>query len=255
MLDIDVRDDGSRLNAASPRLVIAVFRYRHQEVDDNLVDAFFLSLLLAVTGFGLFIHSYNAQRHEALICPLTVAGPQLPLAASGSGLPERAIRPRRIHPNPPATARKYGCRELSRLYVWPFQKLHWFGLIASCIFLSTLLGIFALQSFRWAPRGLPIRLLRTDIGTKAQPGVEPLLVRIDADGGSVVRSLYIGSHRVPSKDFDIELRKGLAVRPPNWPVYVEGAPDVEWQSVANAIDEIRGFNAEVVLLKFREGRR
>ena len=70
-LDLDVHDDGSCLNAASPRLIIAAFEYEHPEVDKNLIHAFFLSLLLAVTGFNLFIHSYRARRHEELACSLT----------------------------------------------------------------------------------------------------------------------------------------------------------------------------------------
>lgn len=255
-LDLDVRDDGSCLNAASPRLVIAAFEYLHPEVDDNLIHAFFLSLLLAVTGFNLFIHPYSARRHEELTCSLTEPGPQPPLIDSSSGLPEVAVsRSRRTPTASPTTAREHDRRKLSRSYVWPFQKASWFGLIASFICFFVLILICVLPSFRLVPRGLPIHLLSPAIAAKAQAGVEPLLVRVESDGRSVVRSLYIGSHRVPSEDFDTVLRKGLAVRPPTWPVYVEGAPNIEWQSVVKAIDELRGLHAEVILLTSREGRR
>jgi len=83
-LDFDVRDNGTCLNAGSPRLVIAAFRYLHPEVDDNLTGAFFASLLLTVTGFYLFVHSRRAQGNQEPACSLTEPGPQSPLCRSFS---------------------------------------------------------------------------------------------------------------------------------------------------------------------------
>ena len=255
-LDLDVRDDGSCLNAASPHLIIAAFEYEHPEVDKNLIHAFFLSLLLAVTGFNLFIHSYSARRLEEPACSLTEPGPQPPLTDGGSGLPEVAVnRPRTTHPASSTRASEHDRLKLRRSYMWPFQQASWFGLIASFICLFVLIPICVVPSFRLVPTGLPIHLFRPAIGARAQLGVEPLLVRVESAEHGVVRSLYIGSRRVPSENFDTVLRKALAVRPPTWPVYVEGEPDMEWQSVVKAIDEIRGLHAEVVLLTPSAGRR
>jgi hypothetical protein len=47
------------------------------------------------------------------------------------------------------------------------------------------------------------------------------------------------------------LKKELSRRPPDWPVYVDGDPDLEWQYPAEAIDAIRGLHAEVILLTTR----
>lgn len=49
-------------------------------------------------------------------------------------------------------------------------------------------------------------------------------------------------------DFATRLQQELSRRPPNWPVYLEGDRDMEWESVARTIDVIRGIGAEVVLL-------
>lgn len=56
------------------------------------------------------------------------------------------------------------------------------------------------------------------------------------------------------EDFDIVLQKELIRRPPNWPVYLEGDPNMEWKWAVKTIDRIRGLGAEVVLLT-RHGER
>jgi biopolymer transport protein ExbD len=132
--------------------------------------------------------------------------------------------------------------------VWAFQKPGWFGLIAFSVYFLLLVIILLVRTRTLFPKGLVVRLLRPEVAVEMQPGVEPLLVRVEGEGSNAVRSLYIGSWRVPPQDFDTVLRKGLDTRPPSWPVYVEGDPDLEWRAVLRAIDEIRGFNAKVVLL-------
>jgi hypothetical protein len=59
--------------------------------------------------------------------------------------------------------------------------------------------------------------------------------------------LYLDSKAVAWEDLGALLKKELARRPPDWPVYVEG-PDLEWRQVAGAIDAVRGQQAEVILL-------
>jgi hypothetical protein len=44
------------------------------------------------------------------------------------------------------------------------------------------------------------------------------------------------------------LKRELKLRPPGWPVYVAGDPDLDWRSVAEIIDIVEGEQAEVVLL-------
>ncbi len=99
---------------------------------------------------------------------------------------------------------------------------------------------------RLIPSGLPVHVLRAGVTTPRSSGIQPLLVRVVRDGhGS---KLYIGSELVAWADLGALLKKDLALRPPDWPVYVEGDPDLEWRQVAEAIDAVRGQQAEVVLL-------
>jgi biopolymer transport protein ExbD len=237
-LDFEVLDNGTCLNAGSPRLTIETFRDRHPEVDDNVTNAFFLGLLLAFTGINLFVHSYRARRQQEPACPLTEPGPQSPLIDGRSSVPT----------NSRAVASKYDRLKLRRPYVWPFQKPGWFGLIAFSVYSVLLIIDLLVRTRTLFPTGLAVHLLRPEVAVETQPGVEPLLVRVEGEGFSAVRSLYIGSWRVPSQDFDTVLRKGLDTRPPSWPVYVEGDPDLEWRAVVKVIEEIRGFNVKVVLL-------
>jgi len=50
------------------------------------------------------------------------------------------------------------------------------------------------------------------------------------------------------EDFDAVLRKELSRRPPSWPVYVQGDPNLEWAWVLKVVDMVRGLPAEVVLV-------
>ena len=68
------------------------------------------------------------------------------------------------------------------------------------------------------------------------------------DGRDPRPSLYVGSQFVAWEDFSALLKKELARRPPDWPVYVEGDPHLEWRQVAEAIDAIRGPRAQIILL-------
>jgi hypothetical protein len=211
-LDLEVWDDGSCLNAGSPQVGIAALDYQHSDVDHRLTRAFFASLLLAVTGLNLLLYSARARRPPGPECSLTLPGPLPQLSGA-------------IHTAYPTPTRGYDLRNSRQPYVWAFQKPSSFGLIASTIF-----------------------VLKPGIPAKPQPGIEPLLVRVESRGRNVTRSLYIGSQRIPPEDFGRVLRYGLTLRPPTWPVYVVGDSDLEWGDVMKAIDEIRGLHAEVVLL-------
>ena len=249
-LDFDVRDNGTCLNAGSPRLVIAAFRYQHPEVDDNLTGAFFLSLLFAVTGFNLFVHSYRARRYQEPACSLTEPGPQSPLTDGGSGSPEvAASRTRRAHTAFPTVGSEHDHLKLTRSYVWRFQRASWFGLIAVNIYLLVLLPFWVMQAWAWVtPVGLRLHLLFPAAPAQVSPGIQPLLVRVASGGSGAVPNLYVNSQLVSWQDFGTVLQKELSRRPPNWPVYLEGDGDMEWRYAVNAIDTIRGLHAEVILL-------
>jgi biopolymer transport protein ExbD len=60
--------------------------------------------------------------------------------------------------------------------------------------------------------------------------------------------LYVDSRPVSWEDFAAVLQNDLNRRPPNWPVYFQGDPEMEWQWAVTVIDTIGGLHAEVILL-------
>jgi hypothetical protein len=80
--------------------------------------------------------------------------------------------------------------------------------------------------------------------------MQPLLVRLDL-AGSMPPRLSVNYQPVSWEDFPAVLQKELMLRPPTWPVYLEGAPDIDWLWAGKAIDTIRGLQADVVLLTIR----
>ena len=75
------------------------------------------------------------------------------------------------------------------------------------------------------------------------PAIQPLCVRVEPKG-----RVLIDSRAVPWDRFDSFIKAQLALRPPNWPVYVDGDPDINWREVAFAIDRLRGLHVEVALM-------
>ena len=131
----------------------------------------------------------------------------------------------------------------------PLFAMSYFGLIAAITHLMIAISIGVLQS--WAhvvPKGLQIHLVRPGISAQRSPGIQPLLVRVESGGRSGDPSLYMNARQVSWEDFGVVLQKELNQRPPNWPVYFEGDPDMDWLWAVKAIDTIRGLQAEVVLL-------
>jgi len=55
----------------------------------------------------------------------------------------------------------------------------------------------------------------------------------------------------PWEDLGAVLRKELNQRPPDWPVYLKGDPNMDFGVVGKAIGEIRGEGAEVIILTER----
>jgi biopolymer transport protein ExbD len=94
--------------------------------------------------------------------------------------------------------------------------------------------------------GFPIHVVRPGVTAARSPGIQPL--RVSVRGVSQNPRLFVDFQPVAWEDFSALLKKELARRPPDWPVYVEGDPDLEWRQVAEAIDAVRGQHAQVALL-------
>jgi biopolymer transport protein ExbD len=112
------------------------------------------------------------------------------------------------------------------------------------------LGLFLVGSI-WALRGLPDATFWTGLEVHLQPpsapqhdlGIAPLRIYIDAH-----HKVYVDSQPVGWEDLASVLRKGMALRPPGWPVYVDADRDLEVQWPMRAIDIVRGIQMEVVLV-------
>ena len=96
-----------------------------------------------------------------------------------------------------------------------------------------------------SPKGLPVRLLRPGIQGTRFPQLEPLLLTV---GDGERPTLHFNSKPIPWEELPALLDKELLRRPPDWPVYVQGDDNLEWQQVVYAIDIVRGKGAQVVLL-------
>ena len=78
--------------------------------------------------------------------------------------------------------------------------------------------------------------------------MDPLLVQVTCEEPGIRHRVYVNWQPVEWTELRAVVQKELNHRPPNWPVYVEGDPDADWQWVALAIDTIRGLHGEVYLL-------
>jgi len=63
-----------------------------------------------------------------------------------------------------------------------------------------------------------------------------------------MRGLEIGSQVIDRTDLDTFLSREMAKRPSDWPVYIEGDREVDFESVAWTVDAVSAFGTKVILL-------
>ena len=154
-------------------------------------------------------------------------------------------------PWPEQVPRGHGFRlRRRRRALWNGQPLTAVSLFGFCLVACYGLGSVAMVQVHATqeriPVGLRVRLMRPEVVHQRGPGIQPLLVRLDASG-----RVFVNARAVAWEDLAGELQKELNRRPPNWPVYVEGDPELEWKWPAHLVDLVRGLHAEVVLLTTR----
>jgi hypothetical protein len=244
LLDLDVLQDGSRLNAGAPHLVVFETG-EHGIASGPGAIAALVSLLFAVAGTFLIIRSAIERRREKLevlarACSLTQPGPQ-------PGEPQMGSRPVApyVHSATAAGHLWWKPRPSDRR---PFSGLSSFGLFAAIAYLLVLIPLWVLQSWdQPIPQGLTIHLL-PGILAQSSSGIQPLRVWVESGEPRVSPILYVDWQLVAWENFETVLKKELSRRPPNWPVYLEGDANMEWGNAVKAMDAIRGLGAEVVLL-------
>ncbi len=128
--------------------------------------------------------------------------------------------------------------------------MSWIGLFAVvyCWLLVLVFRIWGVVAGPVPTKGLFVYLVRPGILAQSTPWLEPLIVRVDFAGPTACPLLYLNSRPIAWEDLGTVLQKELNHRPPHWPVFLEGGPDLQWRDVAQAIDIVRGANGEVVLL-------
>jgi biopolymer transport protein ExbD len=229
VLDLDVRDDQSRLNFLRPSFV--VYESGGKFIDSTAQGAYaFLTLLLMVpVGICTVTRSALVRRQEnwdAFIRSSSLTQPGV--LPGASLLIDLRRKPRRAMPSPFS---KTGNLGLNRAMTYLAQFL-----------IIPLLVMIAIVATRYLISGLPVHLLRPGVKSLPSPGIQPLRIHVAADG------LVLDSKLIRSDAFGVVLRAELNRRPPDWPVYLEGDRDLEFSTVAHAIDAIRAARAEVVLL-------
>jgi hypothetical protein len=112
--------------------------------------------------------------------------------------------------------------------------------------------IFFVQITPLTRHGLAIRTVPPNIKLAATAGIAPLRVRVlegkISNYSAPMRGIQVGSQIMDSSDFAAFLRREIPKRPPDWPLYIEGDLDLEYQSVAWTIDAVSPFGAKVILL-------
>jgi biopolymer transport protein ExbD len=223
-LDVHLLTDQGSLDKYHPRLAIYESGGGYLNSSAQGSHALLLFLLCAPVGICTIIYSTilrRAERHAALLGSYSFTQP-----GSFGGLGLR-VQFRRAMRSPVAR---------------PFSSLSMTSMILVLVLVTILTFFVGLHSGDRVPTGLRIHISRPGVVAQRVAGIQPIRVRVATTG------VYLNFHLVDRDDFGSILRTELKQRPPDWPVYVEGDPNLEWKSVAQVIDAIRGQQAEVVLL-------
>jgi biopolymer transport protein ExbD len=126
-----------------------------------------------------------------------------------------------------------------------FSSLPSFGLFCSSTVVFSVFSIGLILTLQFPPsRGIRVNL------AQAVPNLhlaESLVVRIGFAGRGLQPNLHLNSQLVPWEKLGSTLQESLKLHP-DWVVYVESDPDVDWQHVADVMDISRSAHAKVVLL-------
>jgi hypothetical protein len=237
VLDLDLTSDLSPPNPHQPRLHVVEAGGRYQASIQHRNSALAGVLLVVPLPLSLLILAATARRREKWHgflqhWTLTHPGPLPGVPVPGAPL---KVSPR---------------REPRQVAVRAFSVAGRFNLNDSVLCLIVLLMllwvVFVIQE-PYLPYGFAIRTARPGVKLLPIGGILPLRIRVLA-GPHSMRGLQIGSQVIDPADFEAFLRREIPKRPPDWPVYIEGDSELEFESVARTIDAVSALRTNVVLL-------
>jgi hypothetical protein len=210
------------------------------------------SVMLGGCGAYAYVQHWDGDFASAILglCSICIGGGASVLAIASAGRFRKQavpVAPREGQGPVPAHVRWRVRSSKMR----PFQRMPSFGLVAFLVYLLSAIPIWLLHL--QPPQGLVVHLLRLTPTAPRVPGTDPLLVQVMSNGRGNQHTVSVNWHPVAWADLGAVVQRELKTRPPNWPVYVEGDPNGDWQWVATAIDTIRGLHGDVYLLTTWKG--
>lgn len=76
-----------------------------------------------------------------------------------------------------------------------------------------------------------------------------MVVRLERDGSRLEPDVYVDSRRASWAELPRLLRAGLSRRPPSWPIYLFGDPEIQYGWAVKVVDVARGVGGKVVLVE------
>jgi biopolymer transport protein ExbD len=241
VLDLDVLDDSSGLNAGHPRLQISEWSGTYPEYDAYHFSVVFGTALF-VLGAVLLVRSVSEQiglkrETTALTTILSGLHSAIPIANFGNAS-RREKRGKAL----------FAC---ANLHPKPFlnrrlpASLPTVGLVLAFICTDALfLPVFMMMgTISWHRWGIMVHVLRLDAPV-ASDASQPagILVRVDAKG-----HYYLDSRQVELTDLPEALEQAFRTRPDRY-VYLDGDPNIPFVDAARAMAAIRKAHGDVILL-------
>jgi hypothetical protein len=234
--DLDLLNDLSALNSNGPHLHIREVGGKYEASIMCRNAALLCVFALVPMGLPMLILAVAARRREDW-CALTQPGPLPGTRVPGAPIKVSPWRKRKL-----VVTRTFS---VSGRFDVNHQMLVLF------ILLMLLWTVFV-QITPLAPHGLAIRTVPPNVKPTPAAGIMPLRIRVLAgkisNYSAPIRGIQVGSQIIDPSDFAAFLRREIPERPPDWPIYIEGDSDLEYQSVAWAIDAVSPFGAKVILL-------
>lgn len=236
-LELEVQDDGSRMNAGAPHLVVSENGRTYAEVD---VRGFWTQLLLlALTGAGAAAMARSMIERGGEHPGSIVAGAP---DESRTTCPDAASRLAGHH-----SARRPRARKPDVVILYSAASR--FGLAGTITYALVWMAFVVLRALPMTSSiGLKVQLVKPGVRTVRGPGIQPLLVQITACARPAQPCYFVNYRPVSGDLLQEALRNEIVRRPPDWPVYIEAGRDLGWGSVAAAIDAVGGLKTRVILL-------